>query len=76
MALVATLQMVSVWGHAQALRVAQGGQGVGGFTRLADGDHQGLGVGHAGAVAVSLATSTLQGMPAMPSSQYLAVQPL
>jgi len=33
MALVATLQMVSVCVHAQALGVAQRGQGVGGFAR-------------------------------------------
>ena len=38
--------------HAQALRVAQGGQCVGGFTRLCDGHHQRLGVGHRIAVAV------------------------
>ncbi len=52
MALVATLQMVSVCVHAQALRVAQRGQGVGRFAALADGDDQGARVGHAGAVAV------------------------
>ena len=38
--------------HAQGLRVAQRGQGVGGFAALADGDDQGARVGHAGAVAV------------------------
>ncbi|MPN27766.1 hypothetical protein SDC9_175200 [bioreactor metagenome] len=38
--------------HAQALRVAQCGQGVGGFAGLADGDDQRFGVGHAGAIAV------------------------
>ena len=32
--------------------MAQGGQGVGGFARLADGDDQGARLGHAGAVAV------------------------
>jgi hypothetical protein len=44
MALVATLQMVSVC-HAQAARVLERGQGVGGFAALADGDDQGLRVG-------------------------------
>jgi hypothetical protein len=52
MALVATLQMVSVCGHAQRLRVAQGRQGVGGLAALGDGDHQRLRVGHRFAVAV------------------------
>jgi hypothetical protein len=51
MALVATLQMVSVC-HAQAARVLQRGQGVGGFAGLRDGDDQGVRVRHAVAVAV------------------------
>ena len=38
--------------HAQGLRMAQCRQGVGGFTRLADGDHQAARVGHRGAVTV------------------------
>ena len=38
--------------HAQALRVAQCGQCVGGFTALRDGDDQGACVRYAGAVAV------------------------
>jgi hypothetical protein len=51
MALVATLQMVSVWVMPR-LRVLERGQGVGGLAALADGDDQGLRVGHAVAVAV------------------------
>ena len=38
--------------HAQALRMAQRGQGVGSLTALGDGDDEGAGVGHRFAVAV------------------------